>query len=338
MSGKTELAKVAVPHCPLCRGSERHYLYAVREHEYDNTTDESFALYRCSTCQLAYLDPRPAESELGRIYPSNYYSQSNKYSSPDQLDLSTLAGRALHNRLLGRVMGNLRTHMSLDSSHKFLDVGCGGGKALGSLHQEFGCHCVGVDIGIVPEVLNKFQTGPIVLKSGDFLTMDFGGEKFDVVYASHLIEHLADPRSFLVKASSLLKPGGLCVIETPNIDCVSAKFWGPYWGGNHAPRHWFLMNPFNAKEVLKYIPEAKLEVAGIRFVHNSPFWIWSFHSFLKQKIGRKWADRLFPSDEKIIATDILNLIRHTIFTVVDILVLKLTGKTANMHVTYRKIS
>lgn len=68
----------------------------------------------------------------------------------------------------------------------------------------------------------------------------------DVVFSSHVFEHLPDPRSALDLASSLLKPGGRLVIQVPNCDGRNARThglaWGPLYGSKHVlslDRHFF---------------------------------------------------------------------------------------------------
>jgi SAM-dependent methyltransferase len=42
------------------------------------------------------------------------------------------------------------------------------------------------------------------------------GDHFDAVYSSHVLEHIPDPRSAIMKQLSLVRPGGLVVAHTPN--------------------------------------------------------------------------------------------------------------------------
>ena len=237
------MKQVAVPECPLCRNTGRDYLYSGIEHEYDNTTDETFHFYRCRDCSLVYLDPRPDESELPTIYPPNYYSRKSLLASPALATDSSLGTRIFSRRFLNRFRRNLGGHVQLGPGHSYLDIGCGGGFHLGHIHSAYGCECTGIDFEMSDANLRDFSSPPITLLRGDFLTHDFGGRQFDVVYASHLIEHLSDPVTFFERVSAVLKPGGLCIIETPNEMCFTRKLFGPDWGGNHIPRHWFLMKP-----------------------------------------------------------------------------------------------
>ena len=68
------IARQDVPPCPLCDSPRKHALYEVQEHEYDNTTSEEFRFVRCANCGVVRLNPRPDVSELGRIYPPDYYA------------------------------------------------------------------------------------------------------------------------------------------------------------------------------------------------------------------------------------------------------------------------
>lgn len=49
-------------------------------------------------------------------------------------------------------------------------------------------------------------------------------QKFDIVFAGELIEHLANPGLFLKSAQKVLKPNGLIVLSTPNTYAVSRIF------------------------------------------------------------------------------------------------------------------
>jgi SAM-dependent methyltransferase len=67
----------------------------------------------------------------------------------------------------------------------------------------------------------------------DIVAEDFPWQdRFEVIYFRHVIEHMTDPLSVLLKIKSALKPGGLLLVETP--DYVTAhhraksNFWDDY--------------------------------------------------------------------------------------------------------------
>jgi len=52
---------------------------------------------------------------------------------------------------------------------------------------------------------------------------------FDAVVATHLIEHLNDPRSFLKEARRAMRPDGRLYLVTPNADGFQAVLKGSKW-------------------------------------------------------------------------------------------------------------
>ena len=59
--------------CCLCSNRIGVPVGVGEDFEY-RTSDQSFLAVRCPSCQLIYLDPRPALTELGRIYPDSYHA------------------------------------------------------------------------------------------------------------------------------------------------------------------------------------------------------------------------------------------------------------------------
>jgi SAM-dependent methyltransferase len=52
------------------------------------------------------------------------------------------------------------------------------------------------------------------------------GERFDAVTLFDLIEHVLDPVTLLRDVRSVLAPGGVAAIKTPNLDCPEAEIFG----------------------------------------------------------------------------------------------------------------
>jgi SAM-dependent methyltransferase len=57
----------------------------------------------------------------------------------------------------------------------------------------------------------------------------FPGGFFDMVLASHLIEHLNDPAGFAAEVHRILAPGGRFMVTTPNISGFQARLFGSRW-------------------------------------------------------------------------------------------------------------
>ena len=243
----SQIPKESVPRCPACESDTRHELYSVREHEYDNTTDDEFVFKECDRCGAWYLDPRPAVSALDIIYPPNYYT--NVLESRDD-GVVDRASSGLFSRvrrfLFRRHFAPIIRHRALTPDSICLDIGCGSGISLDAIHQSFGIRGVGIDYSEKAAQLTRARG--FEAHACRFEEYDPGELRFDLVHSSHVIEHVASPLDMMKKSFDLLKPGGLCVFFTPNPDTWEAKRFGRHWGGLHVPRHWTLFGPESARE------------------------------------------------------------------------------------------
>ena len=272
--------------CPLCGSRERDRELLVRDHEYESTPRMSFPLRHCRECSLWYLSPRPAMHELGKIYPPEYgdfHTEQEKPAGALTRLAQKVSVRAISNRLQrSRYRAFLAKYARITetSTPRVLDVGCGDGHKL-SLVREIvpGAKTVGVEIapGAAARAAKKHEV--IV---GDFLAVDVPGS-FDLVVSSHVIEHVADPVAFLAKIRALLAPGGIAIIDTPNIETPLFRMFGRHWGGIHAPRHWVL---FGDRTLGAVAAKAGLEVLQIAYMPIQIFGLWTVHSALYERAPR----------------------------------------------------
>lgn len=99
-----------------------------------------------------------------------------------------------------------------------LDVGCGTGLNA-SVLREMGHTVVGVDLS--PVAIEKFTALGFEGHVCDIVEgLPFDDDRFDLVYASEVIEHVNDTASFLAELTRVLSPGGRLVLSTPN-----SAFW-----------------------------------------------------------------------------------------------------------------
>lgn len=80
---------------------------------------------------------------------------------------------------------------------------------------------------------------------------NFKDRSFDVVYMSHLVEHLANPYHIFEIVEKILKPNGLLYIKTPNRNALGRKIFNKYWYANDIPRHLYLFSKKSLVSIFK---------------------------------------------------------------------------------------
>ncbi|MCX8505271.1 MAG: bifunctional 2-polyprenyl-6-hydroxyphenol methylase/3-demethylubiquinol 3-O-methyltransferase UbiG [Alphaproteobacteria bacterium] len=102
---------------------------------------------------------------------------------------------------------------------KILDIGCGGG-LIAEPMARLGGNVTGIDTvgkNIAAAKIHAEQSGLSIdyrLSSSSELWQN--GEKFDVVLALEVVEHVTDPERFIHEAAGLLQPGGMIILSTLN--------------------------------------------------------------------------------------------------------------------------
>jgi len=304
---------------PITTGTDREYY----------TTPDVFTVVECCQCQLRYLNPRPAVSELPIIYPSNYYSYHMDVN-PEDLGFAARMRHKVHGRRFRQLLENLDSRESID----LLDVGCGDGWMLYlfKLADPKRIKTFGIDIN--EEVCAAARSRGHTVFYGLFEDAEFD-QQFDVINLSNVIEHVTDPAAVVKKSYASLRKGGILILETPNRDSWDARFFEKgLWGSYHIPRHFTFFNPATINRLGS---QAELRLAEIRFTPAPTQWVWTMHNFFVGKQGglyRVLARVFEPRD--CFAGGIKPFLLLGLFTVFDWLGLKLTGQTSNMTVVFKK--
>lgn len=145
-----------------------------------------------------------------------------------------------------------------------LDVGCGAGLVTESLAR-MGAEATGLDASldaIAAARVHAEESGLVITYHADSAEyLAEAGQRFDLITALEVVEHVADVDLFLGSLSRLLAPGGLLIFSTPN----------------RTPQS-YVSVIFAAENVLKWVPKGthdwkafltpeelthKLEAAGL---------------------------------------------------------------------------
>lgn len=103
------------------------------------------------------------------------------------------------------------------SNKQILDIGCGEGYGTHYL-SGFAREAVGVDYDepIINYAKNKYQKENLSFYCLDIKSLSTLKNKFDIIYAFQVIEHLREPDKFLRDVNNLLKEDGIFICSTPN--------------------------------------------------------------------------------------------------------------------------
>jgi SAM-dependent methyltransferase len=144
----------------------------------------------------------------GHEYFSKLYSGASKQGGPQQTIFDKWRDRILFN--------TYARYSVLDLSESdVLDVGCGYGWLLDAF-QGARSLC-GVDIAHHAVEVAAGRRPDRFFKQGDLHDASPFPQKFDLILAINIIEHLSTPEAGIKSISSSAKPGGIVIIHMPTI-------------------------------------------------------------------------------------------------------------------------
>jgi len=311
--GPSPIAKVRAD-CCVCEGHHALPVGVGSDFEYHTATDTYVAMC-CPGCGLVFLDPRPADSELDRIYPSEYHAFN--FSEEDFGLIHRIRSRLEARRLL-------RWCSKLPSTARILDIGCGDGFHLDLLRRfgSPGWQLHGVDTN--EAAIRAAQARGLDATAGEVESLDVGRSGFDLILLIMTIEHVGDPRRMLGEAYRLLNSGGRLVVVTDNSSALDARlFRGGFWGGYHFPRHW---NLFNRQSLGRLAEFVGFEVVSLRTAMSPVNWVYSIHNLLVAMKAPAWMVNRFT---------LHSVVSLSFFTGLDSL-LNLLGRGSILHGIFRK--
>jgi SAM-dependent methyltransferase len=172
---------------------------------------------RCSKCESAFVrngvPPDIAKQLYGSAVSQERWTQKEPFRDEKTPDVVAFLSKFLQ------------------PGKKVLDIGCGAGGFL-DFALAHGCETSGVEFS-TSAVRFATDRGHRVVMALSELDRDF----FDVVTAIDVIEHQYDPAKFLQGCVQVLKPGGVLIVFTGDINSSSARSAGVRWWYAGCPEH-----------------------------------------------------------------------------------------------------
>ena len=229
--------------CYLCNSSSFNL---IKKGVRDNN---DLSVLSCNNCGLVSLDSFNHIDE-------NFYENSNMHST--KVDIS--------NWLKETEKDDNRRYLYLlekIKNKKILDFGAGNGGFL------FKAKVVANDVfGIEPEMQFKSFFKKNKLKIFKSLE-DLNDEKFDLITAFHVFEHLKYPLDILKNLKPHLAENGQIIIEVPNSDDALLSFYNskPFSDFTYWSQHLFL---FNEKTLTDLIEKSEFKINYIKQIQRYP--------------------------------------------------------------------
>lgn len=206
--GTSGLAQTSYPACPVCDATRtRPFSFNLRE------GSRELPLLECPACSFIFVPD--AASDAAR-HGTDFHDTRAQATESTVYTVSILYCLWHWSRVL---------HWT--GSTRILDVGCADGRLL-DMARTMGFQAEGIDVSDHDAARWKAHG----LTASASLAEDYAKTHaglFDVVIARVVIEHVANPRSFLTACAAMLKPGGHCLIETGDARSPLARALGPKW-------------------------------------------------------------------------------------------------------------
>jgi len=245
---------------------------------------EDFNFVRCASCGLVQRNPQPGQDEIIARYSAVFGNDYLSYELENEAAFLKLQQLALRDAKFDEVE---KTLFQPDHSRvvrpSVIDIGCATGALLAALRDRK-WRVTGVEISPCAGYAQKERK--LDVRNIPFEEIKFPQGSFDVVLASHLIEHLNNPASFLTEANRVLKEGGHIFITTPNISGFQARLYKGRWRSAIFD-HLYL---FSVRTLSKMLKKAGFKIESIctwggLAAGLAPPWLKKCADFLAKRFG-----------------------------------------------------
>lgn len=226
--------------CPICKSEKTKHKLDMNKYKY----------YKCRDCGVIFLENKYGFEDLKEIYNNNYFK--DEYKPDSDFNYFIESDEKINEKVdLNReTVDKFRKYLLEDK--KVLEIGCAAGYFLEAIKKEGNNNVHGLEISheAAEFAKNKFNINII----GD--NIDSVDEKynnfFDSIVMFHVLEHLKNPSESLGEIKRFLKPGGILIIEIPNVksfDIIASKRIKKEVF--HAPYHLFAFNMKSLKDIVE---------------------------------------------------------------------------------------
>lgn len=250
--------------CPVCK-SKKKELYIIQN---------KIKIVTCRNCNLTYSEVQP--QNFDDVYSSEDFlkKQINAYDKTRKYRIERFAVERI------KILKKYKKKGSL------LDFGCGTGWFLEEAKKHYKVN--GVEYS---DSIRKWLKSNLGITS--FKDIAQIKEKYDIITAFDVIEHVPSPLNFLQKIKSKLKKDGLIFIYTPNIDSLGFSYLREKNNLLCPPHHLFY---FNKNSFQFLCNKVKMKIVETQFKGLD---IGDIYGLLNRQKSKKTANFLKMNFEKL---------------------------------------
>lgn len=219
----------------------------------------SYQIVSCK-CGLIYVNPRPSEEEIDKIYDKEYFSGGYDFG---RQKLDYIKDEKVFKVFPKIILGML--NKKFPNKGSILDVGCAAGYLL-EIAQDNGWHIDGVEISKFAQEIAEKKLGKKIFSSLN--DPELLNKKFDIVASLEVVEHVSDPASLLEDMRQFLKDNGILVVTTPNVK--NANLYKSFldWECILPPVHLYY---FSKETISKMLEKAGYDVIDVSYGPTNVF-------------------------------------------------------------------
>jgi 2-polyprenyl-3-methyl-5-hydroxy-6-metoxy-1,4-benzoquinol methylase len=247
--------------CSICGGGSISVIYTdhIRSGRFSHQTAQKVDVLQCSNCEAQCID-----ESLGDDYESDQYRASVDGSA------------AVADYFKNHDWEQLR-HLEMCSIEQMrgkilMDVGCGGGAFLDFTKGV-------IQRGIAIEPSETFRKSLNQRGYSTYAYLDRVSEKelgsVDIAVTFSVLEHIADPLTFLKQIKTLLAPDGKLVLSTPNVNDLLMhaipEVYKPFF---YRTAHLWYFNQNSLRALLETAGYKNIEIAHFQRYGLSNFMYW----------------------------------------------------------------
>ena len=279
-----ESAKLTiVSTCPYCGSGALVVAYRAVSHKVDRAFGP-FDLFMCGECgSLGTANP-PNRARLADFY-GRYAGHRPKWYNAAAADNSLSAQYRFYADFVGR-------HLPRPDA-VWADIGAGHGEVASRLAKAFSSSTgYAIDIGGRPPALSQ-QIQYISADLNDKKWSMAIEERFDLVYAVAVVEHVLTPLDFVAECLSLLRPNGRLVLIAPDNGSLASKLLGVRWPYFEPGEHLSVPTRRGAVACLNRAAE-QAGIAGLTEISAHPLWVGYSLRYLAEVLRARPLARIIP--------------------------------------------